>query len=220
MPNVEFNFGITIKVTKTMSNTTYPRPLRFGIYGCGTPSTLATKAQIEDSRIRRWRLCSQSRFLSSSNNASNENNNINNNEQQYNTSYNCFQTTEFYFGYVYFASDGWMCIIFLLYFLVCKENVDMTKDGARLFAGVRVNGRTVPTDSLANPIALSRLPTNIIVRFKQVNYPSTSVHDLTSLYLLHARVRLFKMFLSWMGHNPRSHQSMLWLIKILIQQKI
>lgn len=53
MPNVEFNYGITIKVTKTMSNTTYPRPIRFGIYGCGTPSTLGTKAQIEDSRMRR-----------------------------------------------------------------------------------------------------------------------------------------------------------------------
>ena len=47
-PNIDFNTDITFTLQTTLPNMIFPKTIQLAIYGCGQPSSLFTKAQIEE----------------------------------------------------------------------------------------------------------------------------------------------------------------------------
>ena len=57
---------------------------------------------------------------------------------------------------------------------MCTNITNLAKNGLNLFSKVKINNQVVANDALANPFALTKLPTTISITFKSVSSPLDS----------------------------------------------
>ena len=57
---------------------------------------------------------------------------------------------------------------------LCANITNLAQNGLNLFSKVKINNQVVANDALANPFALTKLPTTISITFKSVSFPLDS----------------------------------------------
>ena len=55
---------------------------------------------------------------------------------------------------------------------LCTNITNLAQNGSTLFSKVKINNKVVANDALANPFALTKLPTTMSITFKSVSFPS------------------------------------------------